>query len=144
MDDGGALDPTRCVLYSNFSPAERKDQAVTALVGQRIHGCDACQVACPRNAHVLAAGKAPDPYLDWLSERFSLEDMLFCDDDYYESCLRPVMFNYIRDIDIFRQNAAIAMGNSGDASYLPALRRAADEGSDAVRRFARLAIEQLE
>ncbi|MBQ9000339.1 MAG: epoxyqueuosine reductase [Eggerthellaceae bacterium] len=144
MGDDGALDPTRCVLYSNFSPAECKDPAVTALIGQRIHGCDACQVACPRNARALAAGKAADPYLDWLAERFSLEDMLFCDGDYYESCLRPVMFNYIRDIDIFRQNAAIAMGNSGDVSYLPALRRAADEGSDEVRRFARVAIEQLE
>ena len=144
MDDDGALDPTRCVLYSNFMPGERKDPAVTALINQRVHGCDACQVACPRNAHVLEASKAPDPYLDWLADSFSLEQMLFCDEDYYEACIRPVMFNYIRDIDIFRQNAAIAMGNSGDACYLPALRRAAAEGSEQVRRFAKIAIERIE
>ena len=69
--------------------------------------------------------------------------MLFCDEDYYEACIRPVAYNYIRAIDIFRQNAAIAMGNSGDASYLPALRRAAAQGSEQVRRFAQIAIEQL-
>jgi len=54
------------------------------------------------------------------------------------------MFNYIRDIDIFRQNAAIAMGNSGDVSHLPALRRAVSEGSEQVRRFAQIAIERIE
>jgi len=54
------------------------------------------------------------------------------------------MFNYIRDIDIFRQNAAIAMGNSGNPDYLPALRRAVEEGSEQVQRFARHAIERIE
>ena len=143
MSDTGALNPKRCVLYSNFMPGERKDTAVTDLIGQRVHGCDACQEACPRNAAVLAAPKAKDPYLEWLSSEFSLEKMLFCDEDYYDACVRPIMFNYIHDIDIFRQNAAIAMGNSGDASYLPALRRALEEGSEQVRRFAKHAIEQL-
>ena len=144
MDGDGALDPTRCVLYSNFRPGEHKDPAVTALIGQRVHGCDACQVACPRNAHVLEASKASDPYLDWLAGSFSLEQMLFCDEGYYEACIRPVMFNYIRDIDIFRQNAAIAMGNSGNARYLPALRRAMSEGSEQVRRYAQIAVDRIE
>ena len=144
MDDDGALNPARCVLNSNFRPGEHKEPAITAFIGQRVHGCDACQVACPRNAHVLEASKAPDPYLDWLAGSFSLEQMLFCDEGYYEACIRPVMFNYIRDIDIFRQNAAIAMGNSGNARYLPALRRAMSEGSEQVRRYAQIAVDRIE
>ena len=141
--DDGSLNPTRCVLYSNFLPGEYKDAAVTDLIGQRVHGCDACQEACPRNARALAAPKAKDPYLEWLAGEFDLEKMLFCDDAYYEACIRPIMFNYIRDLDIFRQNAAIAMGNSGDARYVPALQRAAEEGSEQVRRLAAHALEQL-
>ena len=48
MAEDGALNPTRCVLYSNFRPGEFKDTAITDLIGMRVHGCDACQVACPR------------------------------------------------------------------------------------------------
>ena len=143
MADDGSLDPRRCVLYSNFRPGEAKDPEVTALIGERIHGCDACQVACPRNAGALRREHARDEFLDRLDDEFSLERMLFCDEAYYEAWLKPVMFNYIRDIDIFRQNAAIAMGNSGDRAYLPALERASCEGSEQVRRFARIAIDKL-
>ena len=41
-------------------------------------------------------------------------------------------------------NAAIAMGNSGDARYLPALRRAMSEGSEQVRRYAKIAVDRIE
>jgi len=143
MDDEGNLDPGRCVLYSCFMPGAMKNTEVTDLIGLRIHGCDACQEACPRNKVVLEAPKAKDPYLEYLSGEFDLRKLLFCDDDYYERCVKPVMYNYIHDVDIFRQNAAIAMGNSGDASYVPDLQRAAQEGSEQVRRFALHAIERL-
>ena len=143
MADDGSLDPRRCVLYSNFMPGAFKDTDVTDLIGMRVHGCDACQVACPRNARVLERANEVDPYLEWLADAFDLEKMLFCDDDYYEACIEPVMFNYIHDIDIFRQNAAIAMGNSGDCSYIPALERALECGSEQVQRFAAHALEQL-
>ncbi|MBO4352539.1 MAG: hypothetical protein J5818_03490, partial [Eggerthellaceae bacterium] len=143
MADDGALDPARCVLFNNMIPGTAKNEAVLDLVGTRIHGCDACQEACPRNHAALHGPKVKDPYLEWLSGAFDLEKVLFCDDAYYEACIQPVMFNYIHDIDIFRQNAAIAMGNSGDARYLPALERATVEGSELVQRFARHAIELL-
>ena len=141
--EDGTLDPRRCVLYSNFMPGEYKDPAIQELLGTRVHGCDACQAACPRNQHVLQNAAATDPFLEKLSTEFTLERLLFADDAYYEAYIKPVMYNYITDIDIFRQNAAIAMGNSGDKSYLPALERAAETGSEQVRRFATRAIEKL-
>lgn len=144
MADDGALDPRRCVLYSNFRPAAAKDDAITSLIGERVHGCDACQVACPRNAGILETACEVDPFLEWLAYEFDLEKMLFCDDEYYEACIRPVMYNYIRDIDIFRQNAAIAMGNSGSRLHLPALKRAEMTGSPEVRRLAAHAIARIE
>jgi epoxyqueuosine reductase len=42
------------------------------------------------------------------------------------------------------RNAATAMGNSGDRRYLPALRKLAEMGDEAVSEHARWAIRRLE
>jgi epoxyqueuosine reductase len=42
------------------------------------------------------------------------------------------------------RNAALVLGNIGDAAALPALRRAMDDPEPVVREAARWAIEQIE
>ena len=54
------------------------------------------------------------------------------------------MFNYINDLDLFRRNAAIAMGNSGELRYLPALEEAAQQGTPTVSEAALWAIGQIQ
>lgn len=142
MAEDGSLDPTRCVLYNNFMPDALRG-GVDELLGLRVHGCDECQTACPRNATALAQPQVKDPFLEWLKGEFSLERLLFMDDAYYARCVEPVMYNYIRNPDFFRRNAAIAMGNSGDAAYIPALERAAREGSESVRAAAKRSLQRL-
>lgn len=67
------------------------------------------------------------------------------DEGYYEAVVRPIMYNYIKDADIFRRNAAIALGNSGDPAHLPALRRALDATDrEPVRKAIAWAIRRLE
>ncbi|MBQ3106855.1 MAG: epoxyqueuosine reductase, partial [Eggerthellaceae bacterium] len=144
MDEAGNLDPSRCVLYNNLFPNELRDNQVADRIGTRIHGCDECQLACPRNHQALSQPRVKDPLLERLAEDLRLEDVLFCDEDYYQRNLRPIMYNYIADIDVFRRNAATAMGNSGNADYLPFLERAAKEGSKSVRAEALRAIEKLQ
>lgn len=118
------LDLDRCILFNNqrFSPGAQ--EGIWDRMGERIHGCDACQEACPRNREVLARATMKDPFLELLAQEFDLEQILLLDDAYYEAVVRPIMYNYIKDLDIFRRNAAVALGNSGDASHLPALREA--------------------
>lgn len=144
MAEDGSLNPQRCVLFNCIRNGSLRNQEVLDLLGERIHGCDECQLVCPRNQAALSGPKVKDPYLEWLKNEFSLEKLLFCDEEYYEACVKPVMFNYISDLDIFRQSAAVAMGNSGDVRYLPALRRAVEEGSDDVRMRAVHAIDLIE
>ena len=46
-------------------------------------------------------------------------------------------------MDIFRRNAAIALGNSKDPSHIPALKKALESSCGGVREAAQWAIEKL-
>lgn len=133
--EAGSLDMGRCILFNNQRFAPGAQERIWDEMGERIHGCDACQTACPRNREVLEKATAKDPFLELLASEFDLERILMLDDEYYERVVRPIMYNYIKDLDIFRRNAAIALGNSGDAGHLPALREAREgtENPDVVK-----------
>lgn len=124
------LDLARCILFNNqrFSPGEQ--EGIWAEMGERIHGCDVCQVVCPRNHSVLENAFLEDPFLEELSREFDLEKVLLLDEEYYEGVVRPIMYNYIKDLDIFRRNAAVALGNTGDPSHLPSLYEARDSNDN--------------
>lgn len=95
-------------------------------MGVRIHGCDVCQTVCPRNRKALEKAVVKDPFLELLDDEFDLEKILFLDDAYYDETVRPIMYNYIKDPNIFRRNAAVALGNTGDPGHIDALRKARD------------------
>lgn len=125
----GRLHPQSCVLYNNI----RKDQVpeeIREMLGTRIHGCDACQTVCPRNRKVLENARRKDRFLETIKEEFDLEKVLLLDSEYYENVLYPIMYNYIRDLNLFRRNAAIALGNTGDARHVSALTTALDTVDD--------------
>lgn len=135
----------RCILFNNQRFAPGAQESIWECMGQRIHGCDECQLSCPRNHDVLHRFKGRDAFLDEIADEFDLEKILDLDDDYYASVVKPVMYNYITDLDIFRRNAAVALGNSGDPAHLPALRKAlGSNGNAAVRLAIEWAIRRLE
>ena len=120
------LNPKKCILANNMG--KELYPGIEDAIGEHIHGCDICQEVCPRNQHVLQGAHRKDAFLEELARRFDLEKILMLpsfDDPYYLEVVRPIMYNYIRDVDLFRRNAAIALGNSGDPSHVPALEQAA-------------------
>lgn len=140
------LNAERCILLNDLMPEAKVD---TDDLGRHIHGCDICQEVCPRNHAVLAHARKKDAFLEELAKRFDLEKLLFLEGGFegetYRDMVHPIMYNYIRDPNVFRRNAARAMGNSGDARYLPALRRAKERfAGTMVEGACQHAIEQLE
>lgn len=134
----------RCILFNNqrFEPGAQK--TIWADMGCRIHGCDECQLSCPRNRAVLKGAKRQDAFLKLIAAKFDLEKILILDGNYFDEVVHPIMYNYIRDPDIFRRNAAIALGNSGDPSHLPMLKHALESiESEPVREAIQWAIERL-
>lgn len=150
IESAGRLCPQRCVGFNNwFRQAEKQvdpfiPNDIRPLLGSRFHGCDVCQEVCPRNQKALAAMQIQEPFLEYLSERFDLEKILFLDDDYYEDALKPIIYNYIKNYRYLRRNAAIAMGNSADSRYIPALQRAVSDSDELIADAARWALIQLQ
>lgn len=134
----------RCILFNNqrFEPGAQKK--IWADMGCRIHGCDECQLSCPRNHAVLKSPKRQDAFLKLIASKFDLERILILDSDYFDEVVHPIMYNYIKDPDIFRRNAAIALGNSGDPSHLPMLNHALESiETEPVREAIQWAIKRL-
>lgn len=147
----GVLDPRKCISFNCWYTQEGRAVNVTTHIpkdirekmGPRIHGCDVCQEVCPRNQKVLAQSTLKDTYLELLATKFDLAKVLNMDEGYYEEVIKPIMYNYIQHIRYFRRNAAIAIGNSGDAGYLDALMTAATDEDELVREYAVWAIGKI-
>lgn len=141
----GKLNPQKCLLYSHMR-GDSIPEDIRLANGTYIHGCDVCQEVCPRNKKVLKEAIIKDPFLEKLSNEFDLEKILFLDQEYYEQVIYPIMYNYIhiRDLHFFRRNAAIAIGNSHDPSYIPSLKKAMESSDPMVREASAWALNQIQ
>jgi len=145
------LNPRKCIAYNCFSTQDDYAPTATSYIppeirekmGSWIHGCDICQEVCPRNRPHLKAKFPVNKFLSRIAEQFDLRKVLLLTGEYYETVLRPVMYNYIHDNKYFQRNAAIALGNSGDRSHVPYLSQALEDPESLVRGYSAWALGRL-
>lgn len=140
------LNPRRCIPFNNWMPQVGYiPREMRPLIGQHIHGCDACQEACPRNKVAIDSNKkrSKDSLLEVLAQELTLEQLLHLTPEYYELRVYPVMYNYIRDRRLFQRNAAVAMGNTHDERYVPDLVEELDNESELIRAHVAWALGQI-
>lgn len=137
----GVLDARLCISYLTIElrgpiPAELREP-----MGDWIFGCDICQEVCPWNRKAPAGQEAalqPRPDLEALDlvEILGLSEVdfrrRFKDTALYRSKRRGLL-----------RNAAIALGNQGDAAALPALEKALADTEPLVREAAAWAITEI-
>ena len=139
------MNPYRCIAYNTFGyiPKGIIPEDIRANIGTKIHGCDICQEVCPRNQAKLKQKMPQDPFLEMISEDFSLAKTLHLPDGYYEARIKPIMYNYITNLHLFQRNAAVAMGNTRDESYIPELEIEMSNPDEMVRTHVVWALDRI-
>ena len=140
----GKLDARRCIAYLTIEKRGEIPLEFRDAIGHQVFGCDICQDVCPWNNK---AGNAPmtsapefqpqpmlvHPELMWLAE--------MSEDDFRRTFRgSPVKRTKYAGL---RRNLAIAMGNSGNAAYIPVLEKMCAEGDQVIADHARWAIKKL-
>lgn len=135
------LDARRCISYLTIEHRGPIPRAFREPMGNRVFGCDDCLAVCPWNKFA-ARGEAnriaePD---DWRDP--SLLEMLALDDATFRKRFAgsPVKRT---GRDRFVRNCAVAAGNSGDVSLVPALQRLTRDDDAAVRGAAAWGLRRL-
>lgn len=144
------LDPARCIGFNNWTRQDGRGKIssfipheLRAPIGSHVHGCDVCQDACPRNRKKLKQSKAADGFVERIAPDLTLPAILNMTDDFYERRIKPIMYNYIKEKRYFIRNAAIAMGNSGDETYVDDLAAAAVSPDGMIREYATWALGEI-
>ncbi len=113
------LDARRCISYLTIEHKGPIDEDLRPLLGNHIYGCDDCLAACPWNKFAVTAHEA----------RYKARDDLLAPDLAHFAAMDDAAFRaHFAGSPVkrtgrarFLRNVAYAIGNSGDASLLPAL-----------------------
>jgi epoxyqueuosine reductase len=136
------LDARRCIAYLTIEKRGEIPEDLREDVGRHVFGCDICQDVCPWNsrsprAEAAALGTRPElvnPALEWLAAM---------SEDEFRSTFRGSPIKRTKYSGL-RRNVAIAMGNSGNAQFAPALERLAKDDDPVVAEHARWALERIQ
>lgn len=135
------LDARRCIAYLTVESKDAIPEELRPLIGNRVFGCDDCQLVCPWNKYARPTHEedfAPRHGLDGakLVELFAWSE---------EDFLRKTEGMPIRRAGYagFMRNVAVALGNAPhSAAVVAALRARADDPSPLVREHVAWALAE--
>ncbi len=135
------VDANLCISYLSIEFKGFIARDLRPLMGNRIYGCDDCQMICPWNRHATT----PDP--DLLTPRREnilpeLASLLQLDEVGFRTRFAKSPVKRTGRAALQR-NICIAMGNSGDASFVPLLMDALKHDAALVRGHAAWALSRL-
>jgi epoxyqueuosine reductase len=135
------LDARKCISYLTIEHKGSIDPELRPLMGNRIFGCDDCQLVCPWNKFAQVSSESDFQPRHQLADA-ELVDLFLWDEETY---LRKTEGSAMRRIGYQRwlRNLAIALGNAPSSQRVVlALRQRADDASELVREHVSWALEQ--
>jgi epoxyqueuosine reductase len=136
------LDARRCISYLTIEHKGSIPEEFREAIGDRIYGCDDCLDACPWNRFAARSREAGFHARDSVF-RMRLRDFLALDDEDFRQLFAKSPIKRIKRARFLR-NVCVALGNTGMADDLPALRGAAADPDPLVAEHASWAIRRIE
>lgn len=132
------LDARRCIAYLTIEHEGSIPEDMRPLIGNRIYGCDDCQLVCPWNKFAVRTDE-PDFRARNNLDQASLVELFAWDEDEF---MRRTEGSPIRRSGHERwlRNLAVALGNAPSSAHRAALLSRADHDSALVREHVRWAL----
>jgi epoxyqueuosine reductase len=137
----GLLDSRRCLSYLTIELKGPIPEEMRPAMTDWLFGCDVCQEVCPWNRKA-PPGTEPDlmPRADLIA--LDLLEVMGLSEEEFRRRFRDTALWRTRRRGLVR-NAALILGNRGDAASLPALRRALADSEPVIREAAQWAIDRI-
>ncbi|MEM7218090.1 MAG: tRNA epoxyqueuosine(34) reductase QueG [Pseudomonadota bacterium] len=126
------LDARRCISYLTIEHRGAIPEALRPAIGNRIFGCDDCQLYCPWNRYAQASAEPDFAPRAGLADASLLALFRWSEAEF----LQATEGSAIRRIDYtrWRRNLAVALGNAPpDAAVVEALQQARSDAPPLVR-----------
>ncbi len=135
------VDARRCISYLTIELKGAIPVELRPLIGNRIYGCDDCLAVCPWNKFARE-GSMMKPHARDDLDTPSLVELLALDDAAFKQKFAgtPILRTKRRGL---LRNVCVALGNTADATALPALEKATHDTEPLVREHATWAVEEI-
>ena len=137
------LDARRCISYLTIEHKSAIPEELRPLIGNRVYGCDDCQLVCPWNGFAQPGGE-PDFQVRNGLDRATLVELFSWSEAEFQERLQG---SPIRRIGYERwlRNLAVGLGNAPSSSQvIESLRNRLDHPSALVREHVRWALSRHE
>lgn len=143
----GMLDATRCISYLTIETKGEIPEELREGIGELLYGCDICQSVCPWNVRFGQELKEPAfqsrAAIGGKDARTLAREILAMDDEAFRAAFKGSAMKRTKRRGLAR-NAAVVLGNIGDAADVPVLVAALEHDDSMVREHAAWALREVQ
>jgi epoxyqueuosine reductase len=133
------LDSKRCISYLTIELKGVIPVEFRKAIGNRIYGCDDCQIVCPWNSYAVKTG---EPDFQQKQDTFKLTDLIQISQEVFSRRFKGSPIKRIKRRGLLR-NVAVALGNSGNTQAIPILLKVLDDEEPLIRAHVVWALGEL-